>query len=119
MYIMSNYKYICNVCNLTFDNEENAGIHITMVKHKKKTEENVLKDSKLTEEKKEELENFSDHQLVSEKDGYYSKLLKVDLETNARKYTYFCKFCKRQFVKKGSLMNHMNNTCKVKRQRSE
>ena len=40
---------------------------------------------------------------------------KVNNDTNSRKYTYFCKFCNRQFVKKDSLLNHMNKTCKVKK----
>ena len=44
---------------------------------------------------------------------YYGKLLKVNNQNNSRKYTYFCKFCQRQFVK-DSLLNHMHKTCKKK-----
>ena len=46
---------------------------------------------------------------------YFGKLLKVNNENNSRKYTYFCKFCQRQFVKKDSLLNHMHKTCKKKK----
>lgn len=113
---MSTHKYICNVCNLVFDDAETAANHITKIKHKKKTEELVLKDKKISDEKKEILkQEFIDKDLVSEKDAYYSKMLKVDLSTNTRKYTFFCKFCSRQFVKKESLLNHMNKNCKVKK----
>lgn len=113
---MATYKYICNVCNLTFDDADTAANHITVVKHKKKTEAQVLNDKKITDEKKEELmQLFQENILVSEKDIHYSKLLKVNVDTNARKWTFFCKFCKRQFVKKESLINHMNNTCKAKK----
>ncbi len=113
---MSSYKYICNVCNLTFDDAENAAIHITKVKHKKKIEEQIINDKRLSDEKKEALKlEFVENELVSEKDLYCAKLVKVDEESNNRKYTYFCKFCQRQFVKKESLWNHMNKTCKVKK----
>lgn len=113
---MSAFKYICNTCNLTFDDAESASAHIQKFKHKKKIEEAVLKDKKLPEQKKKFLEqDFKDNKLVSEKDIHYGKMLKVNNETNNRKYTYFCKFCCRQFVKKDSLLNHMNKTCKVKK----
>ena len=81
-----------------------------------KVEENVLKDKKLPEQKKKFLEeDFRENKLVSEKDIYYGKMLKVNNDNNSRKYTYFCKFCCRQFVKKESLLNHMNKTCKLKK----
>ena len=113
---MSAFKYICNTCNLTFDDAESASAHIQKFKHKKKVEENVLKDKKLPEQKKKILEqDFKDNKLVSEKDIHYGKMLKVNNDTNSRKYTYFFKFCNRQFVKKDSLLNHMNKTCKVKK----
>lgn len=113
---MSSYKFICNTCNLTFDDAETAASHITKIKHKKKTEENILKDKKLPEDRRKLLEeDFKSCKLVSEKDMYYGKLLKVNNENNSRKYTYFCKFCQRQFVKKDSLLNHMHKTCKKKK----
>ena len=113
---MSCFKYICNTCNLTFENSDSAAAHILKIKHKKKTEEVVLKDKKLNEEERCILvDDFSSNTLVSPKDIFYSKLLKVNNDTNNRKYTYFCKFCQRQFVKKESLMNHMQKTCKKKK----
>ena len=33
---MSSYKYICNTCNLTFEDTDTAASHITKIKHKKK-----------------------------------------------------------------------------------
>ena len=116
---MTTYKYICNVCNVNFDTAENAASHITKIKHRKKTEELILSDTKLSDDKKESLKlEFTKNDLVSEKDLYYSKLLKIDNKTESRKYTYFCKFCSRQFVKKESLLNHMNKTCKVKKDKT-
>ena len=52
---MSAFRYICNTCNLTFDDVESASAHIQKFKHKKKIEENVLKDKKLPEQKKKML----------------------------------------------------------------
>ena len=116
---MTTYKYICNVCNVNFDTAENAASHITKIKHRKKTEELILSNTKLSNDKKETLKlEFTKNDLVSEKDLYYSKLLKIDNKTESRKYTYFCKFCSRQFVKKESLLNHMNKTCKVKKDKT-
>ena len=113
---MSCFKYICNTCNLTFDDAESAASHIIKIKHKKKTEECILADKKLGDDEKSVLElDFKSQDLVSKKDIFYGKLLKVNNETNSRKYTYFCKFCQRQFVKKESLMNHMQKTCKIKK----
>ena len=33
---MSAFRYICNTCNLTFDDVESASAHIQKFKHKKK-----------------------------------------------------------------------------------
>ena len=113
---MTTYKYICNVCNITFDDKDIASSHISKIKHKKKTEELILNDPKIKEDKKEELKNsFEENDLVSEKDIYYSKMIRVDLSNESRKYIYFCKFCSRQFVRKDTLIKHMKNTCKSPR----
>ncbi len=113
---MTTYKYICNVCNITFEDKEIASSHISKIKHRKKIEELILADSKIDIDKKEELKkSFDENDLVSEKDIYYSKMTRVDLETEARRYIYFCKFCSRQFFRKDTLMKHMKNTCKVKK----
>ena len=40
---MATYKYICNVCNLTFDDADTAANHITVVKHKKKNRSSGFK----------------------------------------------------------------------------
>lgn len=113
---MATYKYICNVCNITFDDKEIAASHISKIKHKKKTEELVLADNKIKDEKKEELKkSFEENDLVSEKDVYYSKMIRVDLSNESRKYIYFCKFCSRQFMRKDTLLKHMKNNCKAKK----
>ena len=31
---MSCFKYICNTCNLTFENSDSAAAHILKIKHK-------------------------------------------------------------------------------------
>ena len=72
---MTTYKYICTICNVSFDDTKNASSHITKIKHRKKTEEHVLGDKQLSKEMKDSLQlEFTKNVLVSERDLYYSKI---------------------------------------------
>lgn len=110
------FKYHCITCSLTFNDKCVASSHISKIKHKKKVEAFYMEDESLSND---EYDNFVDlfrsEDLVSEKDIYYSKMTKINTIDDTKKNIYFCKFCSREFVRKDGLINHLNKTCKVKK----
>ena len=111
------FRYFCQICEVWNDTKKDAFNHTKHHTHKKEVMEMVIGDSNNTEDdRKRYTRMFTTNEEDMQRDLFYGQFKKFDDVTKEGKIYFFCKYCSREFVKQNNLVNHIQNTCKKKKE---
>ena len=110
------FRYFCQICEVWNDTKKDAFNHTKHPTHKKNVMEMVVGDENNTEnDRMRYTKMFTTNEEDMQRDLFYGQFKKFDDVTKEGKIYFFCKYCSREFVKQNNLVNHIQNTCKKKK----
>lgn len=108
-------KYYCKICDEYMLNKNDACKHVTSHYHKRNLIRLVLTEEKDNPQEFFRLkEMFLSTEINYDRDMLYCQLKRVDSGNREEKVIYICQYCNREYIRKNTLIKHIQTTCKVK-----
>ena len=108
-------KYFCKICDEYIINKNDACKHINSHLHKRNVIKKILMERKDNPSEFFKFKDmFNSSEVNYERDMLYCHIKRIDTGNREEKDIFICQYCNREYIRKNTLIKHIENTCKVK-----